>query len=156
MVRGDDYYNERTGEVHLWKILGLVVGVLVVISIVFGVLGFFGSWANEGKRVISPDNVKEQHAAIIEDWEASITAARNACSVGDPKKEEGDPVLVESPALAYAATYRQNVVDYNSRQKNLFKAKLVGPPGYPKQFPQLDEGPKTDWCDVASELEVLR
>lgn len=155
-MKESDFYDERTGNFRFWKTFWIVVGVVIVISIVFGVIGFIGDWGREGKRIVSPTNVKAQHTAIIEDWETAITSSRNACSVGKPSKEEGDPVLVEDPALAYAATYRRIVVDYNRRQKNLFESKLVGPPGYPREIPRLDNGPETDWCEVAAQIESLR
>jgi hypothetical protein len=155
-VRESDFYDEQNGVIRFWKIFWTVVGVVVVISLVFGVIGFFGGWFSEGKRIVSPTNVKAQHTAIIENWETAITSSRNACSVGNPDKEEGDPTLVEDPALAYAATYRRVVVDYNRRQKNLFESRLVGPSGYPREIPRLDNGPETDWCEVAAQLESLR
>lgn len=134
-----------------WTLLALVV--VVALSIIGALLGLFGSWGNEAKRVVSPTNVTEQFDAVITDWQDMQAAADNACAAQESAKQDGDPVMVEDPALAYAATYRRIAVDYNSRQQNIFKAGKVGPPGYPKIAPTVPAKP--DWCTVSTQLREV-
>lgn len=130
----------------------LVVGVLLVG--VLTMVSFAGKWFDKGVDVVSPDNVSAQYESVIEGFNSVQAAAENACQAGTTEKESGDPVLVEDPATAYAALVRSQVVDYNSRQANIFKAGKVGPPGYPKELPRpaADE----DMCTYADEVASLR
>ncbi len=114
-----------------------ILAVVAVLTLAVGAVGFVGGWFNAGKDIVSPTNVKAQYAAVIEDWEAMQAAAANACQARTAARADGDPTLVESPALAYEAQYRRIAVDYNRRRANLFEAKIVGPKGYPSRAPTL-------------------
>jgi hypothetical protein len=161
----DDRFDRYAGKVAnrpWWRtfagLLGIVVAVVVVVAVVFGVLGFIGAWGGEAKRIASPANVRQQHTLVIQDWEAAQRAADNACGAQDAAPRGPDaPTLVEDPAQAYAATYRNIVTDYNRRQRNLFEAKLVRPAGYPGAIPASLQpvGPKADWCAVSAGLREL-
>jgi hypothetical protein len=134
----DDFSRRPVWTV--FKYLALLGLLGLGIAAVFGVIGWVGDWGSEGKRIVSPTNVREQHTLIIEDWEAMEAAASNACAAKDSKGDPGtDPSLLESPSFAYDAQYRRIRVDYNRRQKNLFEGKLVGPKGYPRNAPKLKE-----------------
>lgn len=135
-----------------WRYLWAGLGAAALAAVLLGIAGWGFGWFGKGVEVVSAGNVSEQHRAVIEDWEALQASARNACSAST-KVGEGSPTFVEDPALAYAATYRRLVVDYNRRQQNNFEAGIVGPAGYPKTVPALDQGPNTDWCAVADRLE---
>lgn len=121
----------------LAKWFGGFLAVLLVLTIGFGALSWVLSWGGEAKRVTGVENVREQYATVIEDWQAMEAAAANACQAKDAAREQGDPTIVESPSLAYDSQYRRIVVDYNRRQANLFEARLVGPKGYPRVAPTL-------------------
>lgn len=163
-----DTWGERASGAFadrpIWTSVRTIVVILVVIlvvnvtlSAIFGVGGLFGAWGKEAKRVVSPDNVTQQYAAVIDDWESLIAGADNACQAGSSKQEEGDPTFVESPSTAYSATYRKTVVDYNRRQANIFEAKKVGPKGYPNEIPRFTEatGRNPDWCAVGDRLAEI-
>lgn len=136
LQREADRFGERPARTTMrW---GLVAtGVVVVLVIVIGAASFGLGWIGAGKDVVSPTNVKAQYAAVIEGFEAMQAAAANACQARTAAREDGDPTLVESPALAYEAQYRRIAVDYNRRQANIFEAKAVGPKGYPREAPSL-------------------
>lgn len=139
--RSDKAYSDFTNKPYKtgFKWFFIICAVFLGLWLIGSIFGFIGSWGNEGKRIVSPTNVREQHTAIIEDYEAMEAAAENACSGTNSKKDEDDPSLVEKPDFAYAALYRKIRVEYNRRQKNLFEAKLVGPKGYPRSAPTLEE-----------------
>lgn len=132
-----------------------IVGVCLLIGIVGGVISWAGSWGSEAKRVVSPANVTEQYQVIISDWQGAQAAADNACTAVTSATSANDPVLVENPATAYAATFRRIVVDYNTRYLNIFQAKLVGPAGYPRPFPEelQPHGAKPDWCSISTNMQ---
>lgn len=140
-------------------IAAAIVGVaaaLVVISLVG--CSVAGSYVNKGVEKLSADNVEAQFDTVIRHWEGMTTAANNACQVTAGERSDDSPVLVESPAMAYAATYRNLRQKYNAAQADIFKAKLLGPPGYPKEVPDFPEtnGASPDFCTVAAELDALR
>lgn len=136
----EDDWEERADRFsqHPWRVglkwLAAFAVFCLVVSFIFGAVSWIGSWGGEAKRVTSPQNVREQNTAIIEDYEAMDAAAANACgavtaSKGDDdptaSKDDDDPTLVEDPALAYKATYRRIRVDYNRRMANLYEAQAV-------------------------------
>lgn len=148
------FFNEREDRFNVGRIIFAVIALFLVLGVVGAGCRVVGGYTREAERVISVDNVKEQWDAIITDWQSMQTAADNACNAQQMAKNEDSPTLVEDPALAYKATYRQIVVDYNQRQANLFKASKVGPPGYPKRVPVV--GPNDDFCEVSDYLRTVK
>lgn len=151
--------TDSDGEVTGFR-WGLIVALAIVVFIVLGIVNaacdLAGDYGNEAKRVVGVENVKDQTNAVITSWESLIATADNACEAQTQASNPDNPTLVEDPAFAYKATYRKIVVEYNQRQKNLFKAKVVGPPGYPKNVPDLDTvGPDADWCQVSADLQAI-
>lgn len=141
--RTEDFLDRQSGNladrpgrtIFGWAVKGglIVLGLVIV----FGLIGFVAGWFNAGKDIVSPDNVRRQYTAIIGDWNGMEAAACNAKEAELAQKEEGDPVIVESPGLAYRAKYREIQVDYNRRQQNLFEGEKVGPKGYPREAPSI-------------------
>ena len=145
---------KRTGL----RVLLTVVGVTVVIGATMSVVGLATGWGGKAVKVVSPANVQKQYAVIIDDWNSLSKAAYNACMAQGATPDPNSPTMVESPALAYAATYRNIQAHYNSAWDNVFKAGLVGPAGYPRHvdtFPELT-GPNPDFCAVSMKLNDLR
>lgn len=140
-----------------WKVFLTVLGIFAGV-LVLGLVGFGMKWFGTAVEVVSPDNVKTQHEQVIQGYEAMIASAGNICVVQESAQKETNgrsPVLVESPTLAYEATFRNIVSEYNQTQDNLFKAKVVAPSGYPKSvaIKSLDT---SDWCTVADQLYELK
>lgn len=135
----------------------ILMGAFIGLAVVFGVIGLGIGWFKAGTDIVAPENVKAQHEQVIGKYEAAIAAAGNACTVQDGTKEgdEKSPTLVESPVLAYEATFRSIIADYNSSVDNLFKAGIVAPPGYPESVQMKDLDTK-DWCSVPDQLTDLR
>lgn len=133
-ARGQKWGNRLTAHPLLWGIGGLVALIVTV-----AVLGFVIGWFNTAASIVSPQNVKTQYHAVIEDYESLKAEAANACAVKDAARNESSPTFLEDPAIAYEAKYRQTAIDYNRRQKNIFEAGIVGPGGYPKEAPTLTE-----------------
>jgi hypothetical protein len=117
------------------KIFVLIGAIFLALSLFLAVTGLLGGWIGAGKDIVSPTNVKEQHRAVIEEYEALRAAAVNACNAANAA--DIDATLVEDPAFAYKAQYERISISYNRRQKNLFEADLVGPRGYPDEAPPL-------------------
>lgn len=132
--RANRWADRFTNHPVLWSALA-IIGVVLFI----GVVGWAGGWINAAKEVVSPANVKEQYARVIEDYKAMEVAASNACGAEDSKGSRQGPTFLEDPAFAYKAQYRHITVDYNRRQNNIFEAGVVGPSGYPRNAPTLEE-----------------
>ncbi len=136
-----------------------LVGVAVLAATTLSGCGLFNSWVDKGVEIVGPENVQEQFDTIITDWEALTVTADNACIVGSGKAQDDDsPTLVESPVLAYAATYRNVRAEYNAAWDDIFKAGVVGPPGYPREIPNYPEaiGAEPDFCAVSAQLAALK
>ena len=140
------------------KLFWKIVAVVLAFAIVMVIIGLAAGWFNRGVEIVSPENVEKQYQVIIDDWNALYAAAENACAVGNPTPSPNDPVIVENPATAYGATYRNIVAQYNSHQQDIFRAKLAGPPGYPTEIPIFTESkePNPDWCSVSNQLDQLK
>lgn len=159
--RLDRWSNDTSGRLadHPKRTIGGwvagFVGLLILLSIVAAIVGFVNDWGREAKRVVSPANVTQQYDTVITDWQDLQASADNACTAQESAdKTTDDPVLIESPAQAYAATYRRIAVDFNSRQQNIFKAGKVGPPGYPKIAPVVPAA-HPNWCAVSDNLRAI-
>ena len=136
-----------------WVILALLIIAALV------VVGFLNNWGQKAIDVVSPKNVEKQYDLVIRDWEGLYASAENACLAGSPDAQDDGrgPTLVESPEQAYAATFRRIVAFYNEKQANLFKAKIVGPPGYPKEVPRSLGAGESEWCvEVPAALDALK
>ncbi|QNL30526.1 membrane protein [Gordonia phage SpeedDemon] len=138
------------------KIAAASIAAAGLLPLVIG-CGIIGGYANKAGEVVGVENVETQHTQIIERFSALQDAANNACAAGQTNAGNGGPLLVEDPALAYAATYFNIRTDYNRRMANIFEAKIVAPSGYPKEipaFPQAKAG--GDWCAVAEKIAELQ
>lgn len=131
----------------------ITLGFFLVIAVV-AVMGFVGKWFDTAVEVVSPDNVITQHEQVISNYESMIAAADNICVVQESAEKEDtgrSALIVESPTLAYEATFRSIVAEYNQAQDNLFKAKIVAPTGYPKSL-AIKSLDTDDWCTVSQQL----
>lgn len=139
------------------KLIAGILAIIVVIGLIFTVLGFAFGWLGKAAEVAGPENVSKQYDLVITDWNALTTAADNACSAQKGAKGESDPTFVENPAQAYIATYRNLRTEYNATQANIFKAKAVGPRGYPSFVPNFPEstGANPDFCQVSTQLATM-
>lgn len=127
------------------KVLGWAIAFVVAVIALWLIIG----WVTTSANVVSAGNVKEQHTQVIQNWEAMVAAAENACTVqkSATTNDPSDPVLVENPVLAYEATFRRIKVEYERRMQNFFEAKIVAPSGYPTKVPY-----NSDWCKLAEEM----
>lgn len=134
-----------------------VAGVVLTLTVAGGLIGLAQGWFQAGKDIVSPENVKRQHSQVIGAYESLIAAADNVCSVQEDVVEADgrSATFVESPTLAYEATFRDIVADYNSTVDNLFKAGIVAPPGYPDSI-ELKSLDTTDWCTVSQQLKEMK
>lgn len=136
-----------------WGWAGLAISAVVLLGVVTIILGFFLGWFSRGVEIIGPDNVAEQHLQVAEEWQALQAAAANACLAGDPDRDKGAPTLVEDPAMAYAATYRNIAASYNRRMANIFEAGIVAPPGYPDRV-SIPTG-AVEWCTLSEGMASI-
>lgn len=134
-------------------VLGGLAAVVALI-VVLGVIGFAAGWFGKAAEVAGPQNVERQYHQVIETFNSVQAAANNACAAGKSEKQDGDPVLIEKPDVAYGAIVRSQVVDYNRRQANIFEAKAVGPDGYPRSLPTPSAN--EDWCAYADKVAALK
>jgi hypothetical protein len=138
-------------------IFGIIAGI-VAVGVIVLLLGLGFGWFSKGVETVSAPHVQAQYNLVIQDWNALTTAADNACAAQGGSANSNGPTLVESPALAYQATYRNIRTEYNSAWQNIFDAKLVGPRGYPHNVPNFSEatGAKPNFCSVSQQLSDLQ
>ena len=115
---------DRPGRTVL-KWIAAFAAFCVVCGVVFGIIGWVGSWGDEVGRVTGAQNSREQTTAVLDDVESMKAAAGNICSAQNAKSDENSPTLVEDPAFAYKATYRRIAADYNRRMSNFFEAAVT-------------------------------
>lgn len=133
----------------------VVIGIAIVVSL-FVILSAVSFISGLIKEKVSPKNVETQHNAVIDKYNAVITAAENACvAQGDiePQNPNLSPQMVEDVTMAYAATYRNAVQGYNNTMDSNFRAGIIHPNGYPTRIEGIDT---SDWCSVSSQIESLR
>jgi hypothetical protein len=120
----------------LWKLLGAIVAIALVLSVV----GFFGGWFNAGRDIISPTNVKAQWQFAY-DYDASLDAiAVQWCTASAAEKAETDPpvkVARTDQRIAIENNYQRVAAEYNGRLRDAFRAKLVRPRDVPAQAQPL-------------------
>lgn len=141
-------------EPSIGKVFAIGIGLLIALLVLFGAISWTAGWFSKAGEVTGANNVEKQHTQIIETFNSVQAAANNACAAGKATKEAGDPVMIERPDVAYGATVRSQVVDYNRRQANIFEAKLVGPSGYPRELPT--PAANEDWCGYAAKVAELK
>lgn len=142
------------------RTLRILAGVAVASAALTGLTAcdVAGGYVDKAKQVGGADNMEDQYKRVMTDFNALQTSADNACAAqAEAKKDDSDPTLVESPALAYAATYRKIWVDYNTRMNNIFEAQAVGPVGYPRHIPDYTGGSnRADFCVIGDKLVQLK
>lgn len=119
--RADREFAARPVRTGLKWFFG-AVAIIILITIVFGVISWVGSWGSEGARIIGVDNTKEQVTRVLELDKSMTATATNICNAKNSKHEEADPSMVEDPAFAYKATYNNQKAEYDRRMQNLFEA----------------------------------
>lgn len=125
--RADRAYTSFTDR-PIWTIVKwfmIILAVCLVLGVIGAIFGWIGSWGEEAGRITGPQNTREQTTQILNLEESMVATAQNTCAVKNSKKEENDPSLIEDPALAYAAQYRNQRAEYNRRMKNLFEAAVT-------------------------------
>lgn len=147
-ARADRAYSDLTERPKrtVLKWVAVVVAIVLAIGLVGGCVSWIGGYGQEAKRVTGVENVRDQNTRVIELWQGMEAAAANACGAQSASKEDGDPTLIEDPALAYKATYRTQRAEYNRRMANLYEAQAVrGLPlpsnlrSYPEVAPPLEQ-----------------
>jgi hypothetical protein len=144
------YHPVKTAAKWFFGILALCL----MLAAFGGILGLFLGWFSGTKNLATFEHSKEQVTAVLSDWTALQAAAQNVCDVeaAGSKDEEGDPLIIEDPALAYKATYRTIEQRYNRRMGNFFEAYVTRKIPIPGEFRGLPETAPTlkaaqdEWC----------
>lgn len=136
------------------RLLAAVAGTMLAATALTG-CSVAQSYVDKAQEKLSADNVEQVYDKVIGSWNALYAAAQNACEVASAGTDngEGDPTLIESPALAYNATYRTQVAKYNATMHDLFKAGFIAPPGYPRTIPVAQS---KDYCGTVDKLDELK
>lgn len=119
------------------------IALCAVVGIIFGVVSWVGSWGSTVARVSGAGNTEAQANYLFQAHNSLKAIAANVCGVVNAKKGESDPTLIEDPAFAYKAQYRDLKAQYDSRMDNFFQANLVRNypmlNGLPRREPSLEE-----------------
>ncbi len=125
-----DRRAEEFGD-HPWRValkwgVGIIALFAVLAVVLIPITGII-SWGSEAKRITGPDNTREQYTEIIRDKTDMDQAVGNVCSIvrAGVEHDDADPLLVESPTLAYEGTYRRAKADYDRRMENAFEGGLI-------------------------------
>jgi hypothetical protein len=113
-------------------------------------------YVEAAKDTISADNYRDQWGFVTKYWESLTVTAQNACRAEGSTVDEAGPTMVEGAGFAYQATYLKVWSKYNARQKDIFEAGFVGPPGYPKEVPDYTSDPDASFCDISAQLAVIK
>lgn len=123
-------------------LLAKVVGALILLSIVFGIIGYAGGWIGEGKRVISPANVREQWQFAY-DYDRSLDAiAKQWCTADQAEQAETDPAIKSmrtNQRIGIENNYQRVKAEYDARLADAFRARIVRPRDVPREAPSLED-----------------
>lgn len=142
---GEYTEDDLTGWWKRQSPLGLIVkffGVIIILSVIFGAIGFAAGWFNEGKRIISPANVRAQWQFAY-DYDESLGAiALQWCTAKAEETAETNPdyrVQRSTQRIAVENNYNRVAGEYNGRLRDAFRAKLVKPSDVPDRAATLEE-----------------
>jgi hypothetical protein len=120
--------------------LGLTVKVviaLIALSMLSGIIGYVGGWFNEGKRIVSPANVRKTWAEAYQLDRAATAQARIVCRTA---QSSGLANTVSGPPLLAAeSTYDHIWARYSEVVSNKLEGGLVLPPNLPSKNATLTE-----------------
>lgn len=112
-----------------WIFFG--VGVLVVLSILLGSIGWVLGWFAVPAQITSPQNVRAQWQWAYNTEEDLKASARNYCAAAVAYEQTTNEFYKEqrySQVLVQEQNYNRIASDYNARLRNAFEAGLVAPP----------------------------
>jgi hypothetical protein len=136
--RGDRVYDSVTNRPGRTALK--VVAALVALSLLGGIIGWFGGWWSGVKETTGFDNTRTQAFQLRDDYRSMQATAGNACEAEKQAGESNpnDPQIVGGdPAFQYNATYRRIEADYDRRMDNAFEA------GWVRHYPFLRDLPRT-------------
>jgi hypothetical protein len=120
--------------------LGLVVKVtlaLILLSFLGGVVGYVGGWFDQGKRIISPANVRKTWSEAYRLDRSATAQARIVCRTA---QSSGLADTVSGPALLAAESgYDRVWAQYSEVVSNKLEGGLVLPPNLPSKDRTLTE-----------------
>lgn len=142
----DDAYFRRQSPLGLaLKLLGVVVGLIVVLTVV----GFGLGWFRASTAVVSPTNVKAQWQFAY-DYNANLKAiAGQWCTAKSAEDSETNPEYKPqrtSQRIAIEQNYDRVKGIYDGRLADAFRAKLVRPSDVPDHAPTLKESTAALGC----------
>lgn len=144
MKRIGDYNEENMiGWLKRQTPLGLllkIVGCFIALSLALGVIGYVSGWFSEGKRVVSPANVREQWQFAYDFDESLGAIATQWCTAKAAEQTATNPDTKDqrtSQRIAVEQNYARVAAEYNGRLRDAFRAKLVKPGDVPDQAPSL-------------------
>lgn len=129
---------------NFFKVLGIVVGVVLVLSIVAFAMGWITWPIDLGSR----RNVEAQFQTGYELYESLQGTAQAVCIAEKAYNAETDPTLKsqrQSQLLAYETNYARLSADYDAWSRNIFEGGIVRPADLPARAPSLSEM-KTQVC----------
>ena len=118
--------------------LGICLRLLVVLTFIFGAVGFFDAWYLKATSTNNPQNVTEKWQFAHEFDKSLDTITINWCNAVKTKDETiGNNSIEQSLARAYLTEYNLVKAQYNARLNDAFEAKLIVPPNIPHSAPTL-------------------
>lgn len=142
--------KQVTGFALKWLLWA--VGIIAVLSVVIGGLGFVFGWFGAATAIVSPENVKAQFQAAYDDINALNAVGANICIA--KKQRDLYPVGTdgyntgESNVVAQEQNYQRISNHYNAYVSDPFRAKLVRPRDLPAVAPTETEALAVAGCSV--------
>lgn len=130
----------RDGWIGRQTPLGLIVKVilaLIALSMLTGAIGFASGWFDEGKRIVSPDNVRKTWSAAYQLDNDAKAQARIVCSTAQSEDLAG--TVSGSPLLATTSTYQRIWSEYKQLVTNKLEGGLVLPSNLPNRDKTLGQ-----------------
>jgi hypothetical protein len=137
-----DYDEGYFRNLTLGGIILRLVGLVVALTLVFGVVGLGLGWFKAGTDIISPANVKQQWQFAYDYSESLNAIGSQWCTAKKAEDGETNPdfkIQRSSQRIAVEQNYDRVKAVYDARLADAFRAKWVKPADVPDRAPTLQQ-----------------
>lgn len=128
-----------------WGLVFRALGIVVVLVVVIGVVGFALGWFRAARDVVGPENVRAQWQFAYDTIENLDAIAVSVCNAEKALQQSiaggADSHIIEqrrSHLLAFENNYARVANGYDGQVRDKFRGGLVKPPDVPERAPSLE------------------